>query len=333
MTGTVARNLVGASSPSLDPDRISVENTPSQSSDQVWRFRFCAELRQRLLGNLSDLDVTPQHAARFEGCGANAWIQYSPSADRYRVRADACNLRWCPACRRSAGRHTQLWLKQIFGATPQHGWKLLTFTMKHGRMPLADQIKKLRLSFRRLRQRSFWKAAVLGGVYILELGYNTASRTWHPHFHVLADAKFIPQKLLSRHWLSCTLSSPIVDIRLATNTANATLYLTKYLTKSPPREVTENNGRMREYIHALHGARMVNRFGTTAPYSPPDSDDGPCKDWEPVQSLARVLASARCGDSHAKLLLTLIGGKPDATVHPDLDVGTQGSLPFMPGGT
>lgn len=333
MSGMTTVLVADRPSASLDPDRISVENPPLRSAEQEWRFRFCGELRHRLLSNLVELDVTPQHQTRFKACGSNAWVQYSKATDSYRVRSDACNLRWCPACRRAAGQHTQRWLSQIFELKPRHGWKLLTFTVKHGRLPLADQVKALRLAFRRLRQRSFWKAAVAGGVYILELSFNSESQTWHPHFHVLADTKYIAQALLSKQWLTATRTSPIVDIRQVTNTATAIEYLTKYLTKSPPRSVTQHNDRMREYIHALHGARMINRFGTTPPYVPPDSSDLPADDWEPIQPLHSLLSSAARGDERAKLLLHLIGGAPDATIHPDLDHGSQPPLPFLSGGT
>lgn len=324
--------LAVPASPSLDPDRISVENPSTQTPEQEWRFRFCAELRGHLLANLSALGVPPKHANRFEGCGAHAWVQYSASADRYRVRADSCNLRWCPACRRSAGGHTREWLKQVFELTPQHGWKLITLTMKHRSAPLADQISTLRLSFRRLRQRAFWKAAVRGGVYILEVSFNEQTQSWHPHFHVLADSRFIPQRSLSRHWLSVTGSSSIVDIRPVAGTDKTVDYLTKYLTKSPPRAVTSSIPRMAELIGALHGARMINRFGSAPQYVPEDSADGPVRDWEPVSSLAHVLASARCGDQTATRILSLLGGSPDGTVHPDLDVGRQSALPFLSGG-
>ena len=318
---------------SLDPDRIAVENPESRASEPDWRFRFSAGLRRILLDNVWSLGLTDQQRARFIACGSQAWVQYSPSADRYRVRSNACNLRWCPACRKAAGGHVKTWIKQLLDEKPVHGWKLITLTLKHSNEPLADQLKTLRSAFRRLRQRAFWKKAAVGGLYVFELTVNPDNGTWHPHVHVLLDSLYIPQKLLSSQWLSASRSSRIVDIRAVHRVDTAADYITKYLTKSPPRLITEQTTRMSEYIEALHGTRLVSRFGACTTYEPPPPVNQAVRDWEPVKTLAALLTEASAGNLSSRRILTLLGDKSHATLHPDVDVDSQAVLPFLPGGT
>jgi hypothetical protein len=199
--------------------------------------------------------------------------------------------------------------------------------------PLADQLKTLRAAFRRLRQRSFWKKAVVGGLYVFELTVNPDSGQWHPHVHVLIDCSYIPQALLAKQWLTASRSSRIVDIRRISSLQSTADYLAKYLTKSPPRSITDDPARMSEYIAALHGTRMISKFGSVVTYDPPPAVDDRVRDWEPVKTLSCLLIEASNGDATARRILASLGDKSHATMHPDLDVGKDPLLPFLPGGT
>ena len=82
-TSDPAGREVVASSSSLDPYRISVENRPGHSPEQDWRFRFASELRSTLLDSLFSLTLTQKQRDRFQSCGSHAWVQHSASAGKY----------------------------------------------------------------------------------------------------------------------------------------------------------------------------------------------------------------------------------------------------------
>lgn len=140
--------------------------------------------------------------------------------------------------------------------------RLVTLTVRTQALDLKPAIMKLYASFRRLRQRSYWKEHVNGGLALCEVKWNEAAKRWHPHLHVLADGQYMPHAALSAEWLAATGDSPIVDIRLIRSKSHVLNYVTKYITKPADDGVYDDEDRLAEAIKALKSVRLIIAFGT-----------------------------------------------------------------------
>ena len=68
--------------------------------------------------------------------------------------------------------------------------------------------------------------------YIAYLLVWEQTKSGWPHAHLLIDAPYIPQRLISLAWTALT-GAPIVDIRGVRNRSDIANYVSKYLTKAP----------------------------------------------------------------------------------------------------
>jgi hypothetical protein len=137
---------------------------------------------------------------------------------------------------------------------------MLTLTLKHIGESLSEQIERLRKSFIALRKRKFWKECVTGGLWFMEITFNKVTCEWHTHFHVLLDGSYIPQKKLSREWLTVTGDSSIVDIRAIKNKNKLAKYVAKYVAKIMDITVLETQQRI-ELFASVHGKHTAGTFG------------------------------------------------------------------------
>lgn len=111
---------------------------------------------------------------------------------------------------------------------PKYSFKFLTLTIPNMDNPV-DQLKQLRSSFRRLRQRKWWKDRVKGGCIFYEVK-TAKDGKYHIHLHAIVESKYLPQKDLAELWQAVSPGS-IVDIRWISDKAIVN-YITKYTTKS-----------------------------------------------------------------------------------------------------
>lgn len=140
-----------------------------------------------------------------------------------------CKDRFCPVCSAPRRNRVRERIKNIIAKTVprrNHNWKLLTLTVASKCDP-SEMLDVLQVSFRKFRQRSLWKKNFVGGVAVFETTRNNG--LWHVHIHALVYGQFVAQNKLSRAWKAVS-GSPIVDIRIVAS-AQASLYITKYLTK------------------------------------------------------------------------------------------------------
>jgi len=137
---------------------------------------------------------------------------------------------------------------------------------------LADSLRKLRNSFRKLRRTPEWKSKVSGGAYVVEITRNEKNGNWHPHLHLLAYGVYFPLKLLTALWSDATDGSTVVYVSQAHGKhAN---HLAKYAAK-PTDLGTWPVDAINEYAKATHGQRMVQNFGDMKMPSVEDSDKNP----------------------------------------------------------
>lgn len=165
-----------------------------------------------------------------------------------------CGNRFCQICsvkRQSRVRRRLKWLTSQVEPPRGYGFKHLTLTISN--MPtLDDMVKKLTKSFRRMRQRAYWKNNVIGGAFVIEITGHPGD--WHAHIHAIIEARWMNYDRLKAIWIACSGSTGIYITRLSKN--KVVNYLTKYLTKSGVSEELQMC-----MSDALKSARLFNPFG------------------------------------------------------------------------
>ncbi len=293
-------SIARTNEPSLDPPQITVEVPFAWTPVQEWRFRGCREERTRWLSILPALKLTYNQVKRYARCGDGAWIQHSASRGTRRIVSQTCHSRACPVCRATAARQLQQRLDWALPANTGKNLRLVTLTMKHTRRPLREQLDHLRESFRRLRQRRFWKRTQAFGFAVIEVGYNEESKTWHPHLHVITHGRWIHQQQLSNEWAAVTHGSRIVDVRAIRNRARALSYVLKYMAKGPELKILSNTRLMLEWFDGVRRGRLFLRFGRELKTLPTRVDDGYPNDWTWEEPLNSLLERVARGDPHAQ---------------------------------
>ena len=134
----------------------------------------------------------------------------------------------CPDCRKQWSRDSQKRFKPVLEAMQASGQyvRFMTLTVKNG-SDLAERVKHLERSFRKFKQRKFWKGNVDGAIRVLEI--TRSADGWHPHYHIVFVGRFIPQAKLQEQWEEITGDSRIVDVRQASSTVLKELF--KYTVK------------------------------------------------------------------------------------------------------
>jgi hypothetical protein len=188
----------------------------------------------------------------------------------------SCGHRLCPVCmRRRSARLSVKVMNFIEGAwflVPVKGEKgkrerkyikmkhpvLITLTEKN--VPSLDKkyFSGLRGRVTKLRHRAIFQKCV-GGFYGIEVTYNSETKTWHVHVHMVADTPYIPQDKLSDEWLDITGNSFVVDIREIKDPEKASKEVAKYIVK--PGNFLKNPKLIDEFLNAVKGARLVSTFG------------------------------------------------------------------------
>jgi hypothetical protein len=224
-------------------------------------------------------------AADFIGCRSSAWFVRHNVTGEIRVASSKCKLRWCPLCIKSRRYVITLaainWLKELDKP------KFLTLTLKHSNAPLKEQITALYHYFKEFRRRPWIKKRLHGGIWFFQIKRSEESGQWHPHIHVLLDAKYTPKEALSQKWLECTKSSKIIDIRAIHDKKKAAEYVARYAA-APCRLVDYSLSDAVEIVRAMHGLRIVGTFGTAkgiklTAQKPDDADA-----WERLESFDAI---------------------------------------------
>lgn len=166
-----------------------------------------------------------------------------------------CGDRFCYTCspRRLARTRRRLtWLSDQAGIPFGMGFKFLTLTIR-SEDDLPGMIKSLLKSFRRMRQRAFWKNNVDGGAFIVEI--KRGSFGWHAHVHAVIVANYLDFDKVKALWRKVSTGHG-VDIR-AKSSKESVNYMCKYMSKPnlDDESIEEING-------ALKGTRLFSPFGT-----------------------------------------------------------------------
>lgn len=200
---------------------------------------------------------------------------------------DRCWHRLCPEC--APIRAVRLFEahKRLTGV--KH-LKHLVLTIKNVPGLTWRSVPEVRRSFTRLRHRRLFKTAWRGGIYTIEFTY-TGDKGWHIHIHALIDGAYIPQAVISKHWLDITGDSQVVWITGAKNSRQVLKYVLK-----PTRELFDDSVALDNFLTAIAGKHLVAGFGL----------------WYRVteKQLQGEFCCPKCGSTNIKLCGRRVAGTP-----------------------
>jgi hypothetical protein len=176
----------------------------------------------------------------------------------YRIAGSACHHRFCNPCATERARTVS---KNVIERIGSNRVRFITFTLRHAGEPLRELLDRLYASFKLMQRTRLWKRHVTGGVGFLEVKYSDRSESWHPHFHVLVEGKYIDKSLLQAAWFTITGDSYVVDIRLPKGKRNVAHYVAKYASKPLNRSFLHQRVLLDEAILAVKRRRLCTTFG------------------------------------------------------------------------
>ncbi len=210
-----------------------------------------------------DLIGEADRAARVRSCGSvSVYVCRDGCGQLAGRHAYHCRERLCVYCSRARGAALGDALLPLVEAMARP-W-FLTLTVKNG-PDLPERAAQLRVAFKKLRRRAWWKANVAGGIAVEEVTHNADTGEWHRHLHVVMDAA-LPQAVLQGKlaalWVAVTGDSDIVDVRpfQGATVAHDLRELCKYTAKIS--EIVEWPLLVRAYIDYARRRRLIVTFGS-----------------------------------------------------------------------
>jgi hypothetical protein len=258
-----------------------------------WKAR-----RARVRDALASVGSNDFFMNRFDECGSECTVEWSPTLQRYRVRANYCHCRHCEPCMRSKAGKLAANLAERLRQDAAKDHRFITLTLRHSNAPLKEQIDKLYASFKTLKATKLWKESQNGGAAMLEVKWDEKTRKWHPHLHVVSEGSFIRQSSLSREWHKITGDSFIVDVRRLKDNKETAQYIAKYVAKGTSAAVWQDRDAAQEWIGASKGVRSCNTFGSWRGYRLTATTET-ASDWRPIASLKTIYQHARAGQEWA----------------------------------
>lgn len=245
---------------SLDPRETNVELGWERAHPFPFVHRRHEQERFKLIRMFatSSSQRIRHRAWKLRDCCANPTIRRRVDGSTY-FSPSRCRDRLCPLCARIVARQTSERVLKTISSWDQA--RHLVLTLKSTDEPLVEQIDHLMRSFRRLRQRRWWKERVSGGIGTLEITFNESTKQWHPHLHVILNGEYLPHSDLKAQWQMVTNDSTIVHITAVHSRDDASRYIAKYVSK--PSDVAKlDQSPAVELAIALTGRRTVIAFGT-----------------------------------------------------------------------
>jgi replication protein len=275
--------------PDFDVEPITLEDSKARHAPYSGR-------RYKAFQSMERLHFPNRRLALFANCGSGAWLQRNAEGEDLRIVSNKCHDRWCPACATEKGHRLHANLSQRVAL---HTCRFLTFTLRHSKSPLADQVDRLYRSFAVLRRRADFRAHVSGGISFFEAKISDNDGLWHPHLHVIVTGTWWDQREISAAWLAVTGDSSIVDVFAIGSTDGTARYVTKYVCKPAHESVYADPAKLDELVAALRGRRLYATFGTwrgwDADATPPDATR-----WISIAPLACLASRAANGEIEAK---------------------------------
>jgi hypothetical protein len=274
------------------------------------RFRHSGwwSIRSRIFDSLKRVGASSSRIASFANCGNASWVQRScVDETRFRLSCNHCHDRLCTPCANQRSFQLSEALMATIAGRPV---TFITLTLSGKGETLGELIDRLYKHFRHLRQHPLWDEAVTGGAAFLEIKYSDKAKRWHPHLHIICEAKYIEQGQLSKAWHSITKDSFIVDIRKVRDTETTARYVTKYASKPLNMSFANSPDLLDAAVLAMKGRRLCLCFGSW--YGTPldaledttlADDLVDAGDWTNYMPLEEVLSRASSGDEYCTKML------------------------------
>lgn len=166
-----------------------------------------------------------------------------------------CKNRFCSQCapRRSARISNRLnWLVNHIKPLPGYRLKMITLSTSNC-SDIRSGVSHLLKSFRKLRQRTFWREKVEGGGFVIEITGRPGN--WHPHIHAVLYSSYMPWRRLWKDWKQVSGGNAVYITSCSPDAAMR--YITKYISKSivPPHLQVQLSMELSRY-------RLFQRFGS-----------------------------------------------------------------------
>jgi hypothetical protein len=268
---------------------------PAEASETHFRHSGWLRDRARVRAALVACNVRAGRLDRFDECGANAVVEYSPSLKKHRIRGNYCGDRFCLPCGVARAQKATAKLLRLLGG---RDCLKIELTIKGLERPLAESIDHLLASIVKLRRTDAFKKWCRAGFAFIEIKRGDRSGLWHPHLHVIADGSYISQKALSAAWFKATGDSDVVWISRVPADDDRLRYACKYAGKGWTREVATDHDSLVECVAALRGRRLVIPFGGWYG-ADPELEAPAATDWTRVDRITRVLEAVGRGESWA----------------------------------
>ena len=164
---------------------------------------------QQRLSNAYDHAPTPflrGRATKLKGCHQSFMLflkKSSANGPPALVIPYACDQRCCPLCSRSRSVETLIRTATTVGRVRQTRRKYVFITLTHQNAPAGGLQADLDLqakAWSNFRKSLEWKSHVEGYLWAAEISYNSKSRSWHPHIHILAHSSYWPKNELRATW-------------------------------------------------------------------------------------------------------------------------------------
>jgi hypothetical protein len=277
-------------------EREAYRLPPLLDAERVFRHGGWERDRERVFQALVSTNASESRRERFQTCGCDCVIEYSPDLKKHRVRASYCGDRFCVPCCKARSLRIQA---NLLAWCKGQRVRFVTLTLRPESESLSACLDHLIRSFTRLRAQKLWSDNVTAGAYTVEMTRGRAGTHWHVHLHALVIGSYIRQSELSEGWRQASGGSVIVDVREVKDHDRGVYYVAKYAAKGFGSDVTQNPDWLAECVCALRGRRLLGSFGQWRGKRVEVHADA-ASDWKPVGRFTEIHAAALRGEEWAR---------------------------------
>lgn len=260
---------------------------------------------------------TGQPDARRHGfwhCCERIHVMHNPASGEVDLWPETCHDRFCLPCGQKRSRRIAMATEALMKQATD---KLMFITLTVRGRPsdsLSTMLNRLRDAWKELRRLKGWTNTITGGVVMLEVKWSsTSGGHWHPHYHLIAEGKWLDEQWLKQAWSLITRDSDQVKVKAVRDPASALSYVSKYASKPMDNSFVQRGSLLDEAMRTLKGIRLAACFGSW--HGTPLSkgvDDAEADDteilthWAYVGTTIDLEAKASRGDADAADLLRAV---------------------------
>jgi len=285
-----------------NPDRVQLDFRSRAMAGKEAEYKASLEAYQAMYESPMDI-----HIEGLSNCRKFAMFVREKISGEVKVMSSACGDRWCPMCAAAKAAYATDQTEEYIRSLDKP--RFLTLTLRHDPQDLKSQLNFLTDSFRRIRQRAFWKKNVTGGIWFLQAKRGSGTGCWHPHLHILIDGNYMEQKRLSDLWELVTFGSPVIDIRRIHDPAATARNVARY-TARPASMADMSLADRIEVIESLKGKRLCGTFGNAKGVNlvRPKIKDG--LEWQEIGYYDRVIMDETNNPTARTILFCYNNNKP-----------------------